>query len=67
MTCGNIIISATTDSVKKTNGRTEIIISRIVVPSGAAPLATKSSSPKGGVAKLISMIISVKTPNHTTL
>ena len=59
--------NATTNIAIKTKGRTEVITCRIVVSAGAAPLATKSKSPKGGVAKLISMTINVNTPNHTTL
>ena len=58
---------ATTNSAKKTKGRTEVMTSRIVVPGGAAPLATKSKSPKGGVARLISMTSKVSTRNQTTL
>jgi hypothetical protein len=46
------------------NGATETMMSRIGV-CGDAPLATNSSRPKGGVARLISSTISINTPNHT--
>ena len=41
--------NATTNIAIKTKGRTEVITCRIVVSAGAAPLATKSRSPKGDI------------------
>ena len=56
--------SAATAMAIKMKGSTELMTSPIVVPAGATPLATKSSNPNGGVARLISNIINAKTPNQ---
>ena len=62
---GAAINSATTNRDNPINGSTETIISRMVVWSGAAPFATNNKRPKGGVARLISIMSSDRTPNQT--
>ena len=64
---GAAISNATTRRDIPIKGRTDTIICPMVVWVGAAPLATNSKRPKGGVAKLISIISRARTPNQTML
>ena len=64
---GTTIKKAANTIANKINGRTEKIISCIVVLSGAAPFTTNNKRPKGGVARLISKTSNIKTPNQIML